>query len=132
MNLQPIDPFVENKNSIYKVKIKFIRIKSIFWFSLLFYLSLLGVFFVFTLLLWILGSITGAVGNLENLITQLFGISSFHFFVIKLIAILFLIGLFWVFFATTVTVVFAWLYNLISNKIGGIEVGLEKRFHKGL
>ncbi|MEY2566609.1 MAG: hypothetical protein QOE35_1138 [Actinomycetota bacterium] len=91
-------------------------------FSALFYASLLIVFVVAGVLLWAVASITGAVGNIETFIKQLFALDSFHFVAIDLLLGTVLGGAVLVVLGTGLNLLMAVLYNLISDVVGGIEI----------
>jgi hypothetical protein len=91
-------------------------------FSMLFYASLLVVFLVAGIILWIVASLTGVVDNVETFIKQLFALDSFHFVAIDLLIGTLLGGAVLVVMGTGLNLLMAVLYNLISDVVGGLEV----------
>jgi hypothetical protein len=91
-------------------------------FSLLFYLSLLVVFLVAGILLWLAASVTGVVDNVETFIKQLFALDSFHFVGFKLLFGTVLGGAVLTILGTGLNVLMAVLFNLVADVVGGIEV----------
>jgi hypothetical protein len=91
-------------------------------FSVLFYLSLLVVFLVAGILLWLAASVTGVVDNVETFIKQLFALNSFHFVGLKLFLATLLGGAVLTVLGTGLNVLMAVLYNLVADVVGGIEV----------
>jgi hypothetical protein len=89
---------------------------------LLFYLSLLVVFLVAGMLLWLVASVTGVVGNIETFVEQLFALDSFHFVGPKLLLGTLLGGGVLTVLGTGLNVLMAVLYNLVADVVGGIEV----------
>ena len=91
-------------------------------FSALFYASLLVVFLVAGVLLWIVASLTGVVDNVETFIKDLFALDSFRFVGFKLLLGTVLSGAVLVVLGTGLNMLMAVLYNLISDVVGGVEV----------
>jgi hypothetical protein len=91
-------------------------------FSMLFYASLLVVFLVAGVLLWIVASLTGVVDNVETFIKDLFALDSFRFVGFKLLLGTVLGGAVLVVLGTGLNMLMAVLYNLISDVVGGVEV----------
>jgi hypothetical protein len=91
-------------------------------FSVLFYVSLLVVFLVAGILLWLAASVTGVVDNVETFIKQLFALNSFHFVGPKLFLATLLGGAVLTVLGTGLNVLMAVLYNLVADVVGGIEV----------
>lgn len=89
---------------------------------MLFYLSLLVVFLVAGMLLWLVASVTGVVGNIETFVEQLFALDSFHFVGPKLLLGTLLGGGVLTVLGTGLNVLMAVLYNLISDVVGGVEI----------
>ena len=91
-------------------------------FSLLFYASLLVVFLVAGIILWLVASVTGVVDNVETFIKDLFALDSFHFVGFELFLGTVLGGAVLVVLGTGLNMLMAVLYNLISDVVGGVEV----------
>ena len=95
-------------------------------FSVLFYLSMLVVWLVAGVLLWVGASATGIVDNLERFVEDLFALESFRvngglLFVTCLVG-----GLVLVVLGTGVNVLMAVIYNLTSDIVGGVEVSVTE------
>ena len=102
--------------------IRRIDIWTVLRFSVLFYLSLLGVWLVAGVLLWLAASASGIIDNLERFVEDLFALESFRFngglvFLSSAVG-----GLILVLLATGANVVMAVIYNLTSDVVGGVEV----------
>ena len=100
---------------------------SVFKFSLLFYLC---VMLVILLALAILYGLLGAIGALDSvtkLTRDLFADQSFEIHGKWIFTRLTLIGLAMVFLWSFINLFVAFLYNLISDVVGGIEVTLAER-----
>ena len=95
---------------------------SVLRFSALFYLSLLIVFVVAGLLLWIAASVTGVVDNIETFIKELFALEQFQFEALTMLQATVLGGIVLVLIGTGLNLLMAVLYNLISDVVGGVEV----------
>jgi hypothetical protein len=100
---------------------------SVLRFSLLFYFCvMLVVVLAFGMLYAVLGAV-GAVDSITRLIRDLFGDQTFAIHGGWIFARLTLIGLVMVVVWSLVNVVVAFLYNLISDVVGGVEVTLSER-----
>ncbi|HEX9694025.1 MAG TPA: DUF3566 domain-containing protein [Actinomycetota bacterium] len=100
---------------------------SVFKFSLLFYLCVMT---VILLALAMLYGILGAMGALEHVTEfarNLFADKSFSIHGGWIFARLTVLGLFMVVIWSLINVFIAFLYNLISDVIGGIDVTLSER-----
>jgi len=95
---------------------------SLFRFAVVLYGCALIVFMAAAVGLWIVASAAGAIPSIENFITQLFALKSFHFKPTLLFLGTLGIGIVGVFVATLFTVITGVLYNLISDVVGGIEI----------
>lgn len=91
-------------------------------FSALFYLSLLMVWLVAGVLLWLAASVTGLVGNMERFVADLFALESFNVNGLLLLITSVGGGLILVVLGTGVNVLMAVIYNLTSDIVGGVEV----------
>lgn len=103
---------------------------SVLKFSLLFYFCLMLVFVIGLAILYMVVDALGVVDSLEDLLTS-FGFGGEAGFEVNagfLFRTVFLIGLISVVVWSALTLFFAFLYNLISDLVGGIDVTLaEKR-----
>ncbi len=95
---------------------------SVLRFSALFYLSMLVVWVVAGMLLWLVASVTGVVGNVERFVADLFAIESFQFSGGLILGFSLVAGLVLVLLGAIVNVVMAVVYNLTSDVVGGVEV----------
>lgn len=100
---------------------------SVLKVSFLFYVCIMAVFLgAFIILYGVLGAI-GAVQNVEELIRELFSDETFQIHGDWLFTRGLTIGLLMVVLWTLINVFVAFLYNLLSDIIGGIEVTLSER-----
>jgi hypothetical protein len=100
---------------------------SVFKFSILFYFCvLLVVLGGLTILWWILEAI-GVIDQLESFIADLFADQSFRINAWWLFQRAFLVGAFMVLLGALINLFIAFLYNLISDIVGGIELTLSER-----
>jgi transmembrane protein DUF3566 len=100
---------------------------SVFKFSLLFYFCIM---LVILLALGMLYSVLGAIGALDSvtkLARELFSDKTFEIHGDWIFARLALIGVAMVFIWSVINVFVAFLYNLISDVVGGVEVTLAER-----
>ena len=99
---------------------------SVLKFSLLFYFCMLLIMLLGSAIIFAILKAFGVIGNLEKLIRDLseatFTISGGAIF-----RWLFLFGLLGSVIASAVTVFLAFLYNLIADVVGGIEVSVAER-----
>ena len=91
-------------------------------FSILFYLSMLVVWLVAGVLLWLLASATGIVDNMERFVEDLFALESFRVNGGLLLVTCLVCGLVLVVLGTGVNVLMVVIYNLTSDIVGGVEV----------
>jgi len=96
---------------------------SVLRFSLIFYLCMFLILLVAGIVLWIVATITGVRGNIENFISDLIA-SKFHFLGLQLLRGAAIGGLLLVLIGSAVNMVMAVLYNLISDVVGGIEISV--------
>ena len=101
---------------------------SVLRFSLIFYFCvMLIVYFALMIIYWVLSAV-GAIDSTERLLGQLFASDTVEIGFGRVFTWLFLTGLANVVLWSLVTVFVAFLYNLISDVVGGVEVTLaEKR-----
>jgi hypothetical protein len=95
---------------------------TVFKVSALFYASLLVVWLVAGVVLWLAASVTGVMDNVDTFIAKLFALQSFHFSVTQVLRGSVLGGLVLVVLGTCINVVGAVLYNLIADVVGGVEI----------
>ncbi|TMK85115.1 MAG: hypothetical protein E6G57_14150 [Actinobacteria bacterium] len=96
---------------------------SVLRFSLIFYLCMFLILLVAGIVLWLVATITGVRGNIENFISDLIA-SKFHFLGLQLLRGAAIGGLLLVIVGSAFNVVLAVLYNLISDVVGGIEISV--------
>lgn len=112
-----------------RVAIRRVNPWSVLRFSLLFYFCLMLVFVIGLAILYMVVDALGVVASLEQLLESL-GFGGEAGFEVNggfLFRTLFLIGLISVVVWSALTLFFAFLYNLISDLVGGIEVTLTER-----
>jgi hypothetical protein len=100
---------------------------SVFKFSLLFYFCIM---LVILLALGMLYSVLGAIGALDSvtrLARELFSDKTFEIHGNWIFARLTMVGIAMVFVWSLINVFVAFLYNLISDVVGGVEVTLAER-----
>ncbi|MGI8796130.1 MAG: DUF3566 domain-containing protein [Acidimicrobiia bacterium] len=100
-----------------------IRLSSVARVSVCFYLCGLVVALVAALVLWIVASAVGVVGELESFMDDL-GFEGFRFISGTLLWASLLIGLGLTAILVVLTVVAAAIYNLFADLVGGLEVTL--------
>lgn len=112
-----------------RVAIRRVNPWSVLKFSLLFYFCLMLVFVIGLAILYMVVDAIGVVGSLEQLLESLGfgGEAGFEVNGAFLFRTLFLIGLISVVVWSALTLFFAFLYNLISDLVGGIELTLAER-----
>lgn len=100
---------------------------SVLKFSLLFYICIMVVILgAFVILYAVLGAV-GAIENVEMLVGKLFSDETFRIHGDWLFTRAVTIGIAMVVLWTLINVFVAFLYNLISDIVGGIEVTLSER-----
>jgi uncharacterized membrane protein len=100
---------------------------SVLKLSFLFYLCIMAVIMGAMIILYgVLGAI-GAIGNVEDLIRELFSDETFQIHGDWLFTRGLTVGLVMVVLWTLINVFVAFLYNLLSDIVGGIEVTLSER-----
>jgi hypothetical protein len=92
--------------------------------SVLFYASLLVVWLVAGVVLWLAASVTGVMDNIDKFIAKLFALQSFHFSVVQVLRGSVLGGIVLVVLGACINVVAAVLYNLIADVVGGVEISV--------
>ena len=95
---------------------------TVFKVSGLFYGSLLIVWLVAGVVLWLAATVTGVMDNIDSFIAKLFALQSFHFSVTQVLRGSVLGGIVLVALGTGVNLVAAVLYNLIADVVGGVEI----------
>jgi hypothetical protein len=93
-------------------------------FSALLYTSLLVILLVAGVLLWVVGGVTGARGSVESFLGDLLGSKDFHLLGGKLLQGAAIGGVVLVAVGTAGNTLFAVLYNLISDVVGGVQVSV--------
>ena len=96
---------------------------SVLRFSLVFYLCMFLILLVAGIVLWLVATVTGVRGNVENFISDLIA-SKFHFLGLQLLRGAAIGGLLLVIIGSAFNVLMAVLYNLISDVVGGIEISV--------
>jgi Transmembrane domain of unknown function (DUF3566) len=121
-----------------KVAIRKVNPWSVLKFSLLFYLCLMLVFLVGFVILWGILDAAGIVRSVEQLLTEFWGagdvatgpsdpVTPFEIDFWYVFRMMLVIGLASVVLWAALTMVVTFLYNLISDLVGGIEVTLVER-----
>jgi hypothetical protein len=93
-------------------------------FSLLLYVCFFAVILVAGIVLWVIAASTGGIHNVEKFIGQIFELNQFKFHAGVILGYTAAIGGILVVLGTLGNVLFAVLYNLISDIVGGIEVSV--------
>ncbi len=112
-----------------RVVIRRINPWSVLKFSLLFYFCVMLVVLLGLVILYAILSSLGVIDVIENLWTELGGSDTGNFQIdgSYLLRMAFLIGLISTALWAALTVFLAFLYNLIADLVGGIEVTLSER-----
>lgn len=121
-------PFVpappdDQRAPVERRRVRDIRLSSVARVSVCFYLCGLVVALVAALVLWIVASAVGVVGELESFMDDL-GFEGFRFISGTLLWASLLIGLGLTAILVVLTVVAAAIYNLFADLVGGLEVTL--------
>ena len=95
---------------------------SVLKFSLLLYFSVFLIVLSAGVLLWLAASATDVISGIEDFIEELFGFETFAFEPGQILTASVLGGLILVIAGTAANVVFAVLFNLISDVVGGLRV----------
>lgn len=95
---------------------------SVLKFSLLLYFSLFLIVLSAGVLLWLAASATDVVSSIEDFIKELFGFKTFAFEPGKILTASTLGGVILVIAGTAANVIFAVLFNLISDVVGGLRL----------
>ena len=95
---------------------------SVLKFSLLLYFSLFLIVLSAGVLLWLAASATDVVAGVEDFIEELFGFETFAFEPGKILTASVLGGVILVIAGTAANVIFAVLFNLISDVVGGLRL----------
>jgi hypothetical protein len=108
-----------------KVVIKRVGPWSLFRFSLLFYFCIMVVIWLGLLILYQILGLLGVLDSATDLLNDFW--TGFRFHGWWIFSRLFAAGLVMVVFGAVVNLFVAFLYNLISNFVGGVEVTLAER-----
>ena len=92
--------------------------------SMLFYLCVLGVLLVTTIVLWLGAAVTGVLGNVEHFLRDA-GFENFRLLPGQLLAAFIVGGVVLVAAGTVASVLLAALYNLIVDTVGGIRMAVS-------
>lgn len=95
--------------------------RSVALVSVVFYLSLLVVYLVAGIVVWVVASLVGAVHHLEHLAVSL-GFSPLGNLGLRLLSYSLYAGLALVLLGTVTNVILAVVYNLVSGVVGGVGV----------
>ena len=95
---------------------------SVLKVSVVFYACVFVVLLVAGVVLWLVASAAGVVGNVETFIGDLFALDEFRFEPLQILQASFLGGVILVLLGTGANVLAALLFNLIADLVGGIEV----------
>lgn len=99
---------------------------SVLKLSLLFYFSVMLVFLFAGALLYVAAAAAGIVGKIENFV-QGVGWPDFRLRPLQLFRIWILIGVTQVIIWTAVNVFVSFLYNLVADVVGGIQITMSER-----
>jgi hypothetical protein len=100
---------------------------SVLKFSLLFYFCLLLIMLLGSAIIFAILKAFGVIANIEKLVRDLASSTSYSISGGAIFRWLFLFGLLGAVIASAVTVFLAFLYNLIADVVGGIEVSVAER-----
>lgn len=95
---------------------------SVLKVSVVFYACVFVVLLVAGVVLWLVASAAGVVGNVETFIGDLFALDEFHFEAFQILRAAFAGGAVLVLLGTALNVLAATLFNLIADLVGGIEM----------
>jgi transmembrane protein DUF3566 len=93
---------------------------SVLKVSIFFYLSMVIVLLIGAIILWSLAQSSGAVGKIEKFMRDL-GFTEFRFRGDQIFKVTLIGGIILMIAGTVFTTIMAFLYNLISDLVGGIE-----------
>lgn len=99
---------------------------SVLKFSLLFYFSVMLVFLFAAMILYLAAAAAGIVENIENFI-QGVGWPAFELRPLTLFRIGLLLGIAQVIIWSAINVFVAFLYNLVADVVGGIQLTMSER-----
>jgi hypothetical protein len=95
---------------------------SVLKVSVLFYACVFVALLVAGVVLWLVASAAGVVGNVETFIGDLFALDEFHFEALQILRAAFVGGAVLVLLGTALNVLAVTLFNLIADLVGGVEV----------
>jgi hypothetical protein len=95
---------------------------SVLKVSVVFYACVFVVLLVAGVVLWLVASAAGVVGNVETFIGDLFALDEFHFEAFQILRAAFAGGAVLVLLGTALNVLAATLFNLIADLVGGVEM----------
>jgi hypothetical protein len=96
-------------------------------FSVLLYLSMYFVVLVAGIVLWLVATGTGVRGNIESFVGELIASDRFKFEADQILRSSVIGGALLVLIGSAANVLMAVLFNLISDVVGGIGIGVEER-----
>lgn len=96
-------------------------------FSVLLYLSMYFVVLVAGIVLWLVATATGVRGNIESFVGELIASDRFKFEADQILRSSVIGGALLVVIGSAANVLMAVLFNLISDVVGGIGIGVEER-----
>jgi len=102
--------------------VRHVDLWSVCRLSAMLYLSLMVVFAVAGVGLWLVASATGARQGFERLVASTLLLKNFRFDSVRILLASLAIGAVFVAVATLLTVVFAAFFNLICDVVGGLEL----------
>jgi hypothetical protein len=95
---------------------------SVLKLSVLFYACVFVVVLVAGVVLWLVASAAGVVGNVETFIGDLFALDEFHFEAFQILRAAFVGGAVLVLLGTALNVLAVTLFNLLADLVGGVEL----------
>lgn len=119
----PVDRFVTRR---VKRTIRRIDPWSVLKFSLAFYVSVMVVAFVVSVILFYAASSVGIVGNIESFVQEV-GWPDFRIRPVQVFRAVLLLGAVNVIVWSAVNVIVAFLYNLVADLVGGIDVTMSEK-----
>ena len=105
-------------------RVTYVDVYSVAKVSLAFYLILLVVFVVASVLLWLVADAFGAVDSIQKSVRSLFAVKSFVLHPVTIALYTSAFGAVLAVAGTIANVLAATMYNLISEVIGGIRIGV--------
>lgn len=110
--------------AVHKLRVKHVFLPSLIRVSLVFYVGLVVVSMLATIVGWMLLSSVGLVAKVNHLIDQLIGSTTYSVSLAQVLVVQIGLGIAWVIVATIMTYIAGAVYNLSSEMGNGIVVGV--------